>query len=191
MKQLSDWIDLENAENLNAFTCLLGNPSKQVGVYDHLKTKEDLLYRLQEATVEIFHTATTQQPSVLKLYDIDIGTPLSTTSTHLADLLSTNKIDPLTPVHLRYFYGGLFLFLLKGELQKTLIKSDHTYVALDTQKKEPWLVRLGAFTQPNQVWSQHRFDGKTTTLDKAIKVPYLKTFSIVNEEDLDTYDVPW
>jgi hypothetical protein len=80
---------------------------------------------------------------------------------------------------------------LRGELQKTLIKSEHTYVALDKQKKEPWLVRVGAFTQPNQVWSQHRLDGKTTTLEKALKVPYLRTFSIVDEEDLNSHDVPW
>jgi hypothetical protein len=191
MTQLSDWIDLDNPESLNTFTCLLGNPKEHTGLYDHIKTQQDLLPRLKDATIRVVHEATNHQPSIIKIYDIDSGTPLSIGRTELGLLLETKKLDPLTPVHFRASYGGLFLFLLTSEIPEEVVKTTHTYLALDKGKKEPWGVRLGAFTLPNQVWAQQRYNGKTTTLAKALSVPYLSSFSLAKEEELMVLDVPW
>lgn len=191
MSSLANYIDLSNPQSVNYFTRLLGDRDKQTGVYDHLKTKDELLDKLHCAQVEMVFKASTRQPSVLCIHDIDIGTPQTVTRATLNLLVQTNKLDPQTPVHLRALHGVLFLFVLKHELKETKIKTSDTHLAFNLQTKEPWMVRLGAFTPVNEVWGQVRFNAKVSTLEKTLKIPYLKTFSIACEQELDSYDVPW
>lgn len=191
MTTLSAWIDLQDPESLGVFTSLLGHPGERVGVYESIHHINELLERLQHAEVDEVPSLWPQQPQLLKVYDLGTGLSSSVSNVHIRRLVDDKRIKGDTPVHFKYLYGGLFLFLLTSDFEEKYVRCEHTYLALNKTKKQPWLARIGAFTPVNAVWFQPQYDGRISTLDKVLKIPYLKSFSITTLEDFSVDDITY
>lgn len=191
MSLLSSWMDLESPESLGVFTSLLARPGERVGVYKSISSIDDLLQRLKVAEVAEIEPVRTKRPQILKIYDIDKGVRSSISSLHLKQLVECSKIDPNVSIHFRYRYGGLYLFLLTCDFDEKVAYSEHTFLAIDKKLKTPWLARIGSFTPVNEVWFQHQYDGRVSTLGKILKVPYLKSISICTQEELNSQDITY
>lgn len=191
MTRLSDWIDLSKDSNIDVLKTLTKPKLPACGCYDHLTNAFSLLDKLDAAILDIPYP--NRRPTILELRDIDIGTPSSVTNMALADLVSIHKLDPDTPVYLRYVSGGLALFILVDDVLTCPIKTNITTLAINPDDRSVWLARLGKFTPSNQVWGQSRFHGKVSPLQKTLKVPYLCTYTLVKSSDFsdDISDIPY
>lgn len=191
MTHLSDWIDLTKDSNIHVLEALTKPKLSACGCYDHLTNAFSLLDKLDAAILDIPYP--NKRPTILELRDIDIGTPSSVTNATLADLVAIKRLDPETPVHLRYISGGLSLFILVDDVLNCPVKTNVTTLAINPADRTVWLARLGKFTPSNQVWGQSRFHGKVSCLQKTLKVPYLCTYTLVKSSDFsdDITDIPW
>lgn len=190
MSHLSDWVDITSEANMQMLGSLVGGKIAGCGRYDNLRDTSELLQRLESAIVDI--PSKFARPLVLELSGVGVGTPLTVNKSLLADLVDALRLDPQTPVHLKYRFGGLFLFLLVSDAASFAVKTSLASVAVNIPDKTVWAARLGKFTLANQVWGQSHLNGRITTLQKALKVPYLTTYTLVDARDFheDLVDLP-
>lgn len=188
MSHLSDWIDIDDPDHQAVLARLLAAPGERLGVYLEMRTTQELIRRLREAEVVVHSSDGAAR--ILQIHDAGAGLNDYVSRAHLLQCLEMGLIDPATPVHFRSQHGNITLMLCDEDIaEKALIETD-TFLALCRISKNPWMAKIGPFIPANQLYCQHRFHNKTSTLGKSLGLPYLRAYSIVPMRAILDLDLP-
>lgn len=128
----------------------------------------------------------------IKLYeteDIGLGAVSSFSAKTFRKLTSMHMLSGQLPVYLRYVFGNLFFLLDERDIEFKHFLTRNTTVAYNEKTKQIYDIIIGEFVLPNRLYHLERYDGLTTTLEKALKNEMVNAFH-VHAFSADLSDLP-
>lgn len=118
-----------------------------------------------------------------------LGIVRSLSNTRLNYLTSVKKIDPLTPVYVRYTEGNLCFCIDFKSVDINCLLTDQLTTITRSTTDEMYDLFVGEYVYPNRLYHLSKYHGFTTTLEKALKNNDISCYNIF-ELDKELEDMP-